>query len=134
MKDGAVEIKASQLTAEESTLAQGQNYSSGLLTSQMTFTADSGYVEIRADMPEQQGFWSSLWMLPIDGGWTASREPGLCVAHTPEGARFVSKPERCDLRQALAIEHGKAHGLPVLLKEDSKGGFVGTGAHFAVRK
>ncbi|MEM7060739.1 MAG: family 16 glycosylhydrolase [Pseudomonadota bacterium] len=84
MSNGNVEIKATELTAEQSVLAQGQGYSSGLLTSEMTFSADSGYVEIRADMPGQQGFWSSLWMLPVDGGWTSEIDIAEVLGHDPD--------------------------------------------------
>ena len=68
---GVMEINASELTATEQALADGQAYSSGLLTTEMTFAASSGYIEIRADIPDEQGFWSALWLLPADGDWSA---------------------------------------------------------------
>ncbi|MEM7189246.1 MAG: family 16 glycosylhydrolase, partial [Pseudomonadota bacterium] len=71
MGGGKVQIKATPLTAQEQSLAQGQAFSSGLLTSEMTFSADAGYVEMRADLPDQQGFWNAFWMLPSDGGWSS---------------------------------------------------------------
>lgn len=81
MVDGKVNIKATQLTEAEQALAQGQQYSSGLLTTQMSFSATSGYVEMRADMPAQQGFWSSFWMLPLDGGWTSEIDIAEVLGH-----------------------------------------------------
>lgn len=68
--DGAVTIHASKLTEAQQSLADGQQYSSGLMNSEMTFAAKSGYIEMRADLPSQQGFWSSLWLLPADGDWS----------------------------------------------------------------
>lgn len=68
---GVIEIKASELTATEQALAGGQLYSSGLLTTEMTFAASSGYIEIRADIPDEQGFWSAFWLLPADGDWSS---------------------------------------------------------------
>lgn len=68
---GVMEINASELTATEQALAGGQAYSSGLLTTEMTFGASSGYIEIRADVPDEQGLWSAFWLLPTDGDWSA---------------------------------------------------------------
>lgn len=67
---GAMEINVHELTASEQALTGGQSYSSGLLTTEMTFEAESGYIEIRADVPDEQGFWSALWLLPADGDWS----------------------------------------------------------------
>ena len=64
----------------------------------------------------------------------ATGQPGLRVAHAPEGAGFITKPQRRDLRGAMAVEHGQAHRLPMPLKKGPEGRFIGTGAHFAFRK
>ena len=68
---GALEISATQLTSADQALADGQAYGSGLLTTEMSFAASSGYIEIRADIPDEQGFWSAFWLLPVDGGWSS---------------------------------------------------------------
>lgn len=60
-----------ELTVEEQVLADGQLYGSGLLTTEMSFASQRGYIEIRADVPDEQGLWSSLWMLPADGDWSS---------------------------------------------------------------
>ena len=58
--NGVMEISAHELTAAEQVLADGQEYASGLLTTEMTFAVEGGYVEIRADVPDQQGFLSAF--------------------------------------------------------------------------
>ncbi|KAJ55636.1 hypothetical protein ACMU_13165 [Actibacterium mucosum KCTC 23349] len=69
--DGALSIKASALSAEQQVLADGQLYSSGILTTELSFSASSGYVEIRADVPDEVGFLSAFFLLPADGDWSA---------------------------------------------------------------
>lgn len=68
---GNLEIQASPLTAEQQLQADGQTYSSGLLTTEMSFKAKSGYIEMRADIPAQTGFWTAFWLLPADGDWSS---------------------------------------------------------------
>lgn len=71
ISDGAIEIRARDLSEAEEIYAADQPYSAGLLTTEMTFAATSGYIEIRADIPDEQGLWSSFWLLPADGDWSA---------------------------------------------------------------
>ncbi|KCV83824.1 glycoside hydrolase family protein [Actibacterium atlanticum] len=69
--DGAITITATPLTPEQQALADGQAYSSGILTTELSFAASSGYIEIRADVPDEQGFLSAFFLLPEDGDWSA---------------------------------------------------------------
>lgn len=68
---GVMTINARELTTQEQAYSDGQQYSSGLLTTEMSFAMEGGYIEMRADLPDQQGFWSAFWMLPDDGDWSA---------------------------------------------------------------
>lgn len=83
-ENGALTINPSPLNAAQQAAAEGQLYSTGLLTTEMSFHFQTGYVEVRADVPDEMGFWSSFWMLPSDGVWTSEidlyeilgRDPG----------------------------------------------------------
>ena len=44
-------------------------YTSGLLQTSDSFSQSEGYVEIRAQVPAGQGFWSAFWMLPKGAYW-----------------------------------------------------------------
>ncbi|MGV6838830.1 MAG: family 16 glycosylhydrolase, partial [Planktomarina sp.] len=67
VNNGVLSIHAHELTAAQSAQADGQSYVSGLLTTELSFGAQNGYIEISANVPDQQGFLASFWLLPTDG-------------------------------------------------------------------
>ncbi len=69
--DGALTIHATELDASQRALADGQGYTSGLISTEMSFHMREGYIELSADIPDQTGFWSAFWLLPADGDWSA---------------------------------------------------------------
>ena len=55
----------------------GQNYTSAKLKTKGLFSKQCGRFEFRAQLPQGQGFWPALWLMPQDsvyGGWAASGE------------------------------------------------------------
>lgn len=71
VENGTLTIHASQLNSDQQLLADGLAYGSGMLSTEMSFSTDSGYVEMSADIPDQTGFWSAFWMMPTDGDWSS---------------------------------------------------------------
>ncbi|WPX08917.1 carbohydrate binding domain-containing protein [Anaerocellum danielii] len=57
---------------------QGSPYTSAKLTTQGKFAFTYGRVEVKAKLPEGQGVWPAIWMMPEDlniyGGWPACGE------------------------------------------------------------
>lgn len=68
---GSLAINATPLSAAAQVETGGLGFGSGLISTEMTFSLTHGYVEVRADVPDQVGFWSAFWLLPSEGGWSA---------------------------------------------------------------
>lgn len=57
-----------RIRAEKRSMA-GYDYTSGIITSFGKFHVMSGYIEIRARMPNGKGFWPAFWLIPADQDW-----------------------------------------------------------------
>lgn len=68
---------------------QGSPYTSAKLTTQGKFAFTYGRVEVKAKLPEGQGVWPAIWMMPEDmnlyGGWPACGEIDIMelLGHEP---------------------------------------------------
>jgi beta-glucanase (GH16 family) len=67
--DGVLTITAKPVTPEVAPYVQGQQYTSGLMTTRESFNQQYGYFEMRADVPAGSGLISAFWLLPQDGTW-----------------------------------------------------------------
>jgi beta-glucanase (GH16 family) len=47
----------------------GRPYTSGLISSQPSFSQTYGYFEASVKLPKGKGLWPAVWMLPADLGW-----------------------------------------------------------------
>jgi beta-glucanase (GH16 family) len=47
----------------------GLSYTSGMISSQPSFSQTYGYFEACVKLPEGKGLWPAVWMLPADLGW-----------------------------------------------------------------
>jgi beta-glucanase (GH16 family) len=62
-KQGILKIRADQRTA------QGQQYTSGSITTMDRFVQIYGYFEMRAKMPKGTGFWPGFWLMMQSKEW-----------------------------------------------------------------
>jgi beta-glucanase (GH16 family) len=67
--DGVLSIVASRTPPELKQVLFNNEYVSGILTSQNSFSQKYGYFEIRSKVPAGTGVWPAFWMLANDGGW-----------------------------------------------------------------
>ena len=69
VRDGLLSIVASRTPPALKEVLFNNEYVSGILTSQGSFSQKFGYFEIRAKIPVGQGVWPAFWMLADNGGW-----------------------------------------------------------------
>lgn len=70
VKDGILTIEAKPSDAIiQKAAGPWAKYTSGLLTTQFSFSQQYGYFEMRAQVPAGEGVWPAFWLLPIDKSW-----------------------------------------------------------------
>lgn len=69
VRDGILSIVASRTPAALKPVLFNNEYISGILTTQGSFSQKYGYFEIRAKIPVGTGVWPAFWLLADDGGW-----------------------------------------------------------------
>lgn len=83
VEDGALVISASPAPAELTDQLWGYRYLSGMLSTLDSHAQTYGYFEVRARMPEGQGFWVSLWLLPVRPTWPPEVDIAEVLGHAP---------------------------------------------------
>ena len=66
---GVLAITAAPVTDAVKPFLGDATYTSGVLTTKFTFAQQYGYFEIKAALPEGQGFWPAFWLMPTDNTW-----------------------------------------------------------------
>jgi beta-glucanase (GH16 family) len=69
VRDGVLAIVASRTPAALKPVLFNNEYVSGILTTQGSFSQKYGYFEIRSKIPAGTGVWPAFWLLADDGGW-----------------------------------------------------------------
>lgn len=67
--NGVLTISAERAPARLAQELGGFKYTSGLITTQASFSQTYGYFEIRAKLPSGKGVWPAFWLLPLDLSW-----------------------------------------------------------------
>src|SRR3954451_3230518 len=69
VRDGVLSIIASRTPPALKSVLFNNEYVSGILTTQSSFSQKYGYFEIRSKIPVGTGVWPAFWLLADDGGW-----------------------------------------------------------------
>ena len=64
--DGILTIEAATSTPSAD---EPLPYTSGMISTQYSFSQTYGYFEIRAQLPAGGGLWPAFWLLPVDQSW-----------------------------------------------------------------
>lgn len=83
VEDGVLSIEARPADPAIQDQIDGQNYTSGLITSEAVFAQTYGYFEMRAQLPEGQGLWPAFWLLPTSGEWPPEIDIFEVLGHEP---------------------------------------------------
>lgn len=81
LEDGALVISATPTPPELLDQLWGYPYLSGMLSTFESHAQTYGYFEIRARMPAGQGFWVSLWLMPIRPIWPPEIDIAEVLGH-----------------------------------------------------
>ena len=76
VRDGVLSIVASRIPSDLKEMLFSNEYVSGVLTTQKSFSQKYGYFEIRAKIPLGTGVWPAFWLLANDGGWPPEIDGG----------------------------------------------------------
>lgn len=67
--DGTLRLVAEPMKSAVRPSLGYQDYTSGMISSEPSFSMQYGYFEMRAKLPEGKGLWPAFWLLPADGSW-----------------------------------------------------------------
>jgi beta-glucanase (GH16 family) len=124
--DGVLSIVANRVPPELKSLLFENEYTSGILTTQSSFSQKYGYFEIRSKIPVGTGVWPAFWMLANDGGWPPEidvmegrgEEPGTFVMTTHWRHRDTQRIESCPQEFMLQDASSTFHDYGVLWEPD----------------
>lgn len=63
------------------------DYTSGVISSELTFWQTYGYFEMRAKMPAGRGFWPAFWLVAKRDAWPPELDIFECFGHKPDVVR-----------------------------------------------
>jgi beta-glucanase (GH16 family) len=81
LEDGALVISATPAPPELGDRLWGYPYLSGMLSTLDSHAQLYGYFEVRARMPAGQGFWVSLWLMPVRPVWPPEIDIAEVLGH-----------------------------------------------------
>ena len=126
IRNGILSIVASRTPPELKPVLFNNEYVSGILTTQGSFSQKYGYFEIRSKIPVGTGVWPAFWMLADDGGWPPEidvmegrgQRPGALVMTTHWRIQATGFVESCGFDFAVPNAATDFHDYGVLWMRD----------------
>jgi beta-glucanase (GH16 family) len=102
--NGVLEIIARPTPPGLTRALGGFRYTSGLITTQPSFTQTYGYFEMRAKLPRGKGVWPAFWLLPADLSWP----PEIDVMESIGDPAFVWTTAHSKVDNKPGVKHAVA--------------------------
>jgi beta-glucanase (GH16 family) len=126
IRQGILSIVASRTPPELKPVLFNNDYVSGILTTQGSFSQKYGYFEIRAKIPVGTGVWPAFWLLADDGGWPPEidimegrgQRPGDLVMTTHWRIPATQRIESCGFDFLLPDAANSFHDYGMLWQQD----------------
>ena len=126
IRDGVLSIVATRTPPALKSVLFNNEYVSGILTTQGSFSQRYGYFEIRSKIPVGIGVWPAFWMLADDGGWPPEidvmegrgQRPGNLVMTTHWRIPATGRVESCGFDFSLPRASTDFHDYGVLWMRD----------------
>src|SRR4030088_2450973 len=126
VRDGVLSIVASRTPPALKSVLFNNEYVSGILTTQSSFSQKYGYFEIRSKIPVGTGVWPAFWMLADSGCWPPEidvvegrgQRPGDLVMTTHWRVPETGRVEHCGFDFALANAATEFHNYGALWLRD----------------
>jgi beta-glucanase (GH16 family) len=126
IRDGVLSIVATRTPPALKSVLFNNEYVSGILTTQSSFSQRYGYFEIRSKIPVGIGVWPAFWMLADDGGWPPEidvmegrgQRPGNLVMTTHWRIPATGRVESCGFDFSLPRASTDFHDYGVLWMRD----------------
>lgn len=126
VRDGILSIVASRTPPELKPLLFDNEYVSGILTTQKSFSQKYGYFEIRSKIPFGVGVWPAFWLLANNGGWPPEidvlegrgQRPGDVVMTTHWRIPATGFVQRCGFDFSVPNAWADFHDYGVLWQRD----------------
>jgi beta-glucanase (GH16 family) len=126
VRDGILSIVASRTPPALKPVLFNNDYVSGILTTQSSFSQKYGYFEIRSKIPVGSAVWPAFWLLANDGGWPPEidvmegrgEQPGDLVMTTHWRIPATGKVDSCGFDFSVPDASTHFHDYGVLWRPD----------------
>lgn len=109
--NGVLDITAAKTPDALKSQLFGYDYTSGLLTTEKTFSQTYGYFEIRAELPGSKGMFPAFWLLREDKVWPPELDVFEDVGTDDVFQGFGSKDANADNRSVVSTVEGASKGF-----------------------
>ncbi len=103
--NGILTIEAKPTDPGMKSTFDNRDYTSGVITTEKTFSQTYGYFEISAQVPHGKGLWPAFWLLPSDRSWPPELDVMEILGQQPERVYMTSHSKQAATDHHSAMVH-----------------------------